>query len=65
MQRRQRQGIGWRRDGQMPVVCKGCHPLWIGEIVLNAPPATVVEMFTVDQIEAEFAFTDQVDLFML
>ena len=48
----------------MPVVCKCCHPLWIGEIVLNALSATVVEMLTVDQIEAEFAFTDQVDLVM-
>ncbi len=48
----------------MPVVCKGCHPLWIGEIVLNALSATVVEMLTVDQVEAEFAFTDQLDLFM-
>ena len=48
----------------MPVLGKGCYPLWIGEIVLHAPSAPVVEMFTVDQIEAEFTFTDQRDLFM-
>jgi hypothetical protein len=48
----------------MPVVCKGRHPLWIREMVLHAPAAPAVEMFTVDQIEAEFTFTGQLDLFM-
>ena len=48
----------------MPVFCKGCHPRWIGEMVLHAPTAPVVEMLTVDQIEAEFAFTDQLGVFM-
>jgi hypothetical protein len=48
----------------MPVLGKGCHPLWIGEMVLHASSASVVEMLTVDQLKAEFAFTDQLDLFM-
>jgi hypothetical protein len=34
-------------------------------MVLHASSAPVVEMFTVDQIEAEFAFTDQLDLLMV
>ena len=48
----------------MPVMYKGCHPLWIREIVLHALTAPVVEMLTVDQIEAQFAFTDQRDLML-
>lgn len=47
----------------MPVLGKGCHPLWICEMVLHAFSTPTVEMFTVDQIEAEFTFTDQRDLF--
>src|SRR2546422_7836054 len=42
--RRHRQGIGCRCDGQMPVLGKGCHPLWICEIVLHAPWAPTVEI---------------------
>jgi len=45
----------------MPVLGKGGHPLWIGEIILHAPAAPVVEMFAVDQIEAELPLTDQRD----
>ena len=43
---------------------KGCHPLWIGEMVLHTPSASTVEMLTVDEIEAEFPFTDELDLFL-